>query len=238
VLVATKAGLVRSGKEQCRPDTDPSRLLAAIKRSHAALNGQGNKQPQPIALWQLHVFEEKRVPLERTLDAARAAVSSGLVRAVGLCNVSLKQLLAAEACLAQDGIAVASVQNHFSPWDRKVERDGVLAHCAAQGIAFLPHGALGGSRARSGRFDLLQDFPQVRCGAVRCGACLFAHPIDPPSSPIAPPSSPIAPPHRFPGQRRPPPPPPRRVPAALSGSWLRMPRSWARLRTSSCWPGC
>ena len=43
----------------------------------------------------------------------------------------------------------------------KTNKMGVLGYCAEHGIAFLPHGALGGVGTRDGRLSLSKDFPTL-----------------------------------------------------------------------------
>ena len=64
----------------------------------------------------------------------------GLVRDVGVCNVSQAQLDEALSV-----VPVASVQNQFSPF--RLDDRELVDSCAEQSIAFLAYSPLGGGRA-------------------------------------------------------------------------------------------
>jgi aryl-alcohol dehydrogenase-like predicted oxidoreductase len=53
---------------------------------------------------------------------------------------------ARELAEARKTVPIASVQNRWNPGHRAPERDGVLAACEAEGIAFLPYSPFGGAR--------------------------------------------------------------------------------------------
>lgn len=153
VLIATKAGMTRISPESngwrptdCRSET----LYESIKKSWESL-GQ-----RPIFLWQLHHPNEKQTPIESSLQAAVRAVKEGMVINVGLCNVNVDQIKRARKV-----VEIVSVQNEYSLWNRKPERDGTLQYCADEGIVFLPHGALGGLKSRRGERSMQEDFPAV-----------------------------------------------------------------------------
>jgi aryl-alcohol dehydrogenase-like predicted oxidoreductase len=63
---------------------------------------------------------------------------------------------------ATDGPVLVSIQNEYSPWKRQMESNGVLRYCEANGLVFMPHGALGGTGAREGRKSLAEDFPGLQ----------------------------------------------------------------------------
>lgn len=133
VLVATKGGCTRPGG---RWDVDgrPARLKAACERSLKALG------VERIALYQLHAPDPK-VRFEDSVGALAELRAAGKVAHVGLSNVSVDQIRAAQAI-----VPITSVQNRLSPLDVRALRDGVVAHCAAEGITFLAYSPVGGSR--------------------------------------------------------------------------------------------
>ncbi|APR77607.1 Aldo/keto reductase [Minicystis rosea] len=133
VVVATKGGLRRPGGAWTR-DGRPEHLTAACEASLRALGVDA------IDLYQLHAPDDD-VPFADSVGAIARLREQGKVRRVGLSNVS-----AAELAEAARIVPIASVQNRWNPGHRNPERDGVLAACAAAGIAFLPYSPFGGAR--------------------------------------------------------------------------------------------
>ena len=130
VLVATKGGHTRPGGEWGL-DGRPEYLRQACE---ASLRNLG---VEAIGLYQFHRPDPK-VPFAESVGALAELKAAGKVRLVGLSNVSVDQINQARRL-----VEVASVQNEFSPRFRRSE--GELVFCAAQRIAFLPWGPLGGS---------------------------------------------------------------------------------------------
>jgi aryl-alcohol dehydrogenase-like predicted oxidoreductase len=124
VVVATKAGLTRSGPGAWSPDGRPEHIRAALEASLARL------KVEQIDLYQFH-RPDPAVPFAESLGAFAEAQQAGKVRYIGLSNVSVAQL---EEAL---GICeIVSVQNRYSAADR--DSQDVLDACAARGIAFIP----------------------------------------------------------------------------------------------------
>lgn len=71
------------------------------------------------------------VPLEESLGALEELRNLGMIRHIGLCNVTTEQVRQARAVTR-----VCSVQNRYDLHTR--EHDDVLGLCAREGIAFLP----------------------------------------------------------------------------------------------------
>ena len=139
VLVATKAGLRRPGGRWI-PDGRPGHLRSACEQSLDAL------QVDALPLMLLHVADP-RVPLEDSVGELAKLQEEGKVRHVGVCNVSLDQLVEARTI-----VDVAAVQNEASLFSKRGMTDGVLAYCAAEGIPVLAHRPIGGhSRIASTR---------------------------------------------------------------------------------------
>jgi aryl-alcohol dehydrogenase-like predicted oxidoreductase len=130
VLVATKGGHTRPGGAWDL-DGRPEYLRRACEASLRALGVEA------IGLYQFHRPDPK-VPFLESVGALAELKAAGKVRLVGLSNVSVDQI-----SQAREVVEVASVQNEFSPRFRRSE--GELAWCAANRIAFLPWGPLGGS---------------------------------------------------------------------------------------------
>ena len=140
VVVATKGGIMRPGGSWTR-NGNPDHLRQTIRESHAALGGD-----RPISLWQHHAVDPN-YSVDVSLEPVREAVRDGLIRFVGVSNYSVEQIER-----AREVVEVVSVQNQYSPWHRRPERDGVLAYCEAEGLTFLPWSPLGGS-SRAKRLD-------------------------------------------------------------------------------------
>ena len=73
------------------------------------------------------------------MTPVREAVREGLIQYVGVSNYRVEQIERARAV-----VEVVSVQNQYSPWHRRPERNGVLEYCEREGLTFLPWSPLGG----------------------------------------------------------------------------------------------
>jgi len=124
ILLATKAGLVRTGPNQWVPLGRPEYL---IQQAHASLRRLGVEQ---IDLWQLHRIDP-RVPRDEQFAAVRQLQTSGVIRHAGLSEVSVEEIKAASR-----HFKVATVQNRFNIGDRGSE--DVLDYCTEHGIGFIP----------------------------------------------------------------------------------------------------
>lgn len=140
VLVATKAGIVRTGSggtiaTDFSAAARPEEVVAQCEVSLRALGRDC------IELYQLHSPADD-VPLAETMGAFAGLVAAGKVRQVGVCNVDVDQLAEARSV-----VDVASVQNSFSPGN--LASLPVIEACEADGIAFLAYSPLGGLGARA-----------------------------------------------------------------------------------------
>ncbi len=124
VVVATKAGLTRSGPGVWNADGRPEHLRAALDGSLRRL------RREQIDLYQLH-RPDPTVPFEDSLGVFVEAQQAGKIRHIGLSNVTVEQL---EHALAMTRIV--SVQNRYSALDRKSQE--VLDACTKRKIAFIP----------------------------------------------------------------------------------------------------
>jgi len=129
-VIATKAGLVRPGPGNWQPDGSPAHIRAAIEGSLKRL------KLERIDLYQFHRPDPK-VPFEESVGTFADLQREGKVRHVGLSNVTVEQLRAAQAI-----VPIASVQNRYNFDDRSSE--DVLDVCEREGIAFLPWAPIGG----------------------------------------------------------------------------------------------
>jgi aryl-alcohol dehydrogenase-like predicted oxidoreductase len=132
IVVATKGGLERPGGAWTR-NARPEHLRSACEASLAALG------VERIGVYQLHA-PDPAVPLEESVGELARLRAEGKVAHVGLSNVSVREIERAGGI-----VPIVSVQNRWSPTHRGPEQDGVLAHCAAKGIALLPYSPFGGA---------------------------------------------------------------------------------------------
>ncbi|SCL71254.1 aldo/keto reductase [Micromonospora chersina] len=124
LVIATKAGLTRSGPGDWRPVGRPEYLRQQCELSlrHLGLDC--------IPLYQLHRIDEK-VPLEDQLGELALLKQEGKVRHIGLSEVTVEQIEAARRITP-----IVSVQNLYNLADRSAE--DVLDHCERNDLAFIP----------------------------------------------------------------------------------------------------
>ena len=157
VLVATKGGLTRPGGRWER-NGRPEHLRMACDRSLRALG------VDRIALYQLHA-PDSEVAFEDSVGALAELRREGKVRWVGLSNVSVGQIRAAEAI-----VPIASVQNRLNPFFREALAQGVVRYCEERGIGFLAYSPVGGGRLNR----KLPEHPVLRPMAARLGVSAHA----------------------------------------------------------------
>ncbi|MFC4113198.1 aldo/keto reductase [Nonomuraea zeae] len=137
LLIATKVGFVRTGPSQWHAVGRPEYLRQEVEMSLRRLG------LDRIDLLQLHRIDPQ-VPLEDQLGELKALRDEGKIAAVGLSEVSVDELERARRV-----VEIAGVQNRYNLSNRSSE--GVLEHCAEQGIAFIPYSPIAkGSLAAPG----------------------------------------------------------------------------------------
>src|ERR1700686_4528399 len=124
LLIATKAGLVRTGPDVWIPVGRPEYLRQEAEMSLRRLG------VERLDLFQLHRINP-RVPQEDQFGLLADLVREGKVAAVGLSEVSVKEIKAARKL-----VKVVSVQNLYNVADRQSE--DVLRYCEAEGLGFIP----------------------------------------------------------------------------------------------------
>jgi aryl-alcohol dehydrogenase-like predicted oxidoreductase len=124
LVIATKAGLVRTGPDEWYPVGRPEFLRQEAEMS---LRRLGVEQ---IDLLQLHRVDPL-VPLEEQVGTLVDLQREGKVRHIGLCNVSVDQILTAQRIAK-----IVSAQNRYNLADRTSEP--VFDFCANEGIGFIP----------------------------------------------------------------------------------------------------
>jgi aryl-alcohol dehydrogenase-like predicted oxidoreductase len=129
-VVATKGGLLRSPDGDWLRRGDPDYLRNAVLCSLDRLG------VDTVDLYQYHA-PDPDVPIETSMQALADLADRGLIRHVGVSNVSVEQLER-----ARDVVDVATVQNEYSVINRA--HDDVLDVCEDEGIGFVPYFPLGG----------------------------------------------------------------------------------------------
>jgi pyridoxine 4-dehydrogenase len=136
LLIATKAGLQRSGPDQWDPDGRPEHLRERCEGSLKRL------KVDRIGLFQLHRIDSK-VPLEDQIGVLLDLQSEGKIRHIGLSEVTVAQIKTVRKLAP-----VATVQNLYNLSDRHSE--AVLDYCTSENIGFIPWFPLAtGSLAKS-----------------------------------------------------------------------------------------
>jgi pyridoxine 4-dehydrogenase len=165
LVIATKAGLRRTGPGQWPPDGRPERIKECCEGSLRRL------RLDRIDLYQLHRPDPK-VPIEESLGAMRELQREGKVRHIGVSNVSTEQLERGRAV-----VEVVSVQNRYNLEDRHAE--DVLEVCDRDGLAFVPWFPLAtGDLARpGGRLDEIARARDATPGQVALAWLLGRSPV-------------------------------------------------------------
>ncbi|MGN6603822.1 MAG: aldo/keto reductase [Ginsengibacter sp.] len=132
LVIATKAGLERSGPDQWSPNARPDHLKEALEGSLTRL------KVDRIDLYQLHRIDPK-VPFDETIGFLKDAQQKGMIRYIGLSEVSEDEIKK-----AQEQVEIVSVQNKYSLTYRKWEDE--LEYCAKNNIAFIPWNPIIASR--------------------------------------------------------------------------------------------
>jgi aryl-alcohol dehydrogenase-like predicted oxidoreductase len=123
LVIATKAGQCHPGNEWIplgRPEYLRQQAELSLRRLRL----------ERLDLLQLHRVDPT-VPFTDQIGALKQLQDEGKVRHVGLSEVSVAHIVAAERITP-----IVSVQNRYNISDRRSE--DVLEHCARNGIAFIP----------------------------------------------------------------------------------------------------
>lgn len=137
VTLATKCGLVVDDlhTKQMHRAGSPQHIAQAVRASLARLG------TDIIDLYYLHRVDEQ-VPLAESWGAMSELVAAGLVKRIGLSEVTV-----AQAESAQTIHPVAAIQSELSLWTRDPlgsgTDDDLVAWCARHGAAFVPFSPLG-----------------------------------------------------------------------------------------------
>jgi pyridoxine 4-dehydrogenase len=124
LVIATKAGLVRTGPDQWIPLGRAEYLTQQVEMSLRHL------KLERLDLWQLHRIDPK-TPVEESLGAAKKLQEQGKIRHIGLSEVSV-----AEIEKARKIVEIVSVQNEYNLTTRKSE--DIVNYCEKNKLAFIP----------------------------------------------------------------------------------------------------
>ncbi len=137
MVIATKGGLTRHGPDVWKPVGRPEYLRQCVLMSLRRLG------VERIDLWQLHRIDPA-VPAGEQFDVLKQMQEEGLIRHLGLSEVTVEEIEAARRYFP-----VATVQNRYNLADRA--SDDVLEYCEANDIGFIPWFPLAAGRlARPG----------------------------------------------------------------------------------------
>jgi aryl-alcohol dehydrogenase-like predicted oxidoreductase len=132
VVIATKAGLTRSGPNQWEPCGRPEYLREQCEGSLRRLGAER------IDLFQLHRIDP-RVDADEQFGLLRALRDEGKVREVGLSEVTVTQIESARQI-----VPIVSVQNLYNIAQR--DGDDVVEYCEQNKIGFIPWFPLGSGK--------------------------------------------------------------------------------------------
>ena len=124
VLIATKAGLVRTGPDAWFPVGRPEYLRSECEMSLRRLG------VETIDLFQLHRVDPQ-VPAEEQFGVLAELKAEGKVRSVGLSEVDVATIEQARGI-----VEIATVQNLYNLGHR--DSEAVLEYCEANHIGFIP----------------------------------------------------------------------------------------------------
>lgn len=124
MTIGTKGGFLRTGPNEWHINSHPDHLAKALEGSLKRL------KVDQIDLYQLHRIDPK-VPFEKTLAFLKNAQRQGMIKHIGLSEVSI-----ADIKKAREAVEIVSVQNKYSIVYRNWEAE--LEYCNQEGIAFIP----------------------------------------------------------------------------------------------------
>ncbi|MCP3166691.1 aldo/keto reductase [Myxococcus qinghaiensis] len=165
VVVATKAGLVRTGPNEWHPVAAPKYLRQELELSLRRL------KLERIDLYQLHRIDPK-VPVEESLGELKALQKEGKIRHIGLSEVSVEEIERARKV-----VDVVSVQNRYNLTDRVHEK--VLDYCEKEKLGFIPWFPLatGGLAKPGGALDSVAKKHQATPAQIALAWLLARSPV-------------------------------------------------------------
>jgi aryl-alcohol dehydrogenase-like predicted oxidoreductase len=144
-VIATKAGCAPNTESFVpMPDGRPEVLRACCDASLQRLG------IDVIDLWQLH-RADPNVPIEESVGAMGDMVRAGKVRAIGVSEVTLEQLVS-----AHNAHPLSALQSELSLWTRDCLAE-IVPWCAAHDVAFVAFAPLGRGFL-TGTIDAVRSF--------------------------------------------------------------------------------
>jgi aryl-alcohol dehydrogenase-like predicted oxidoreductase len=167
--IFTKGGMTRPDGRWA-PDGRARAIRADCEASLEALDGLG------VDTYFLHAHDP-RTPWRTSVRALAKLVDEGLVRTIGISNVSRTQLDE-----ALDLAPIGAVQVALSIGDDRAIRGGVVERCEERGITIVAHSPLGGPRraraiARSEALTTIADKHGVTAAEVALAWLLHLSPV-------------------------------------------------------------
>jgi aryl-alcohol dehydrogenase-like predicted oxidoreductase len=132
LVIATKGGFERSGPDKWEINAHPDHLKEALEGSLKRL------KLDRIDLYQLHRIDPK-VPFDETIGFLKEAQQKGMIKYIGLSEVSVDDIKK-----AKEQLEIVSVQNKYSLTFRDWEPE--LQYFAKNNIAFIPWNPIIASR--------------------------------------------------------------------------------------------
>jgi aryl-alcohol dehydrogenase-like predicted oxidoreductase len=157
VTVATKGGMTRP-RGSWGMEGRPAKLRAACEQSLKALGVDA------ITLYQFHGPDD-RVPFADSVGELARLKQEGKIVHVGLSNVSLQQLNA-----AQKIVRIESVQNECNPQQNEDVRSGLITACAQQQVTYIPYSPVGGhfGHRSLGKHPVLAKLAKIHVTSAYC----------------------------------------------------------------------
>lgn len=147
IILATKFGWDWDKQENMWKDVSRNRILTEIDESLQRL------QTDYIDLYQLHWPDPNGdIPLQETFETVDEIVKSGKVRYIGVCNLSVQQLVE-----ARKYTKIVSLQSLYNLLEREVEQEE-LPYVEQNNLGFIPYSPIA-QGILTGKFTKETTFP-------------------------------------------------------------------------------
>lgn len=163
LVIATKVGWERHGPGIWQHNASPAHIEKAIEGSLKRL------RLDRIDVYQLHV-PDPATSFDASMETLARLQQQGKIRHVALSNVTLEHLERARKI-----VPIVSVQNRYSFSDREWEY--LLAHCEANGIAFIPWGPMAQGRKANEAIEKIAAAHGVSTAVVSLAWLLRRSPV-------------------------------------------------------------
>ncbi|MFE6707645.1 aldo/keto reductase [Bacillus thuringiensis] len=129
LVIATKGGIEKLNDGSTRINNSPKYMRTAVENSLKRL------KTDYIDLYYIHLVDPN-VPLSESVGELSRLKEEGKIRAIGISNVDLEQLKAANF-----SNEISAVQCPYNMLDRSVE-ETLLPYCVQNEISYIPYGPL------------------------------------------------------------------------------------------------